>query len=261
MSRHIGFELSESPWYGCCAEEIDWTQRVKLQAAAQKHVDHAISSTINLPEDVSVEKVAEIYETAWKSGCKGMTVYRKNCRTGVLIEDKVKAEEKRDVDARPKHVDCDVHHVTVKGKEYFVLVGMIDNKPYEVFAGRNGFLKKKIKHGAVTRVRKGYYKAEFEDGTELVPLTAASDEHEEAMTRLISTALHHGTDVSAIVNQLEKINGDMYGFTRAISRSLKKYIPDGTEVKGEACPECEQETIIRNSGCATCSSCGWSKCL
>lgn len=261
MSKNLGFELTDSPWYGCCAEDIDWTQRVKLQAAAQRHVDHAISSTINLPEDVTVEKVAEIYETAWKSGCKGMTVYRKNCRTGVLIEDKPKAEEKKDVDARPKHVDCDVHHVSVKGKEYFVLVGMIDDKPYEVFAGRNGFLKKKIKHGTVTRVRKGYYKAEFEDGTELVPLTAASDEHEEAMTRLISTALHHGTEVSAIVNQLEKINGDMYGFTRAVSRALKKYIPDGTEIKGEVCPECAQETIIRNSGCATCSNCSWSKCL
>lgn len=253
-------DVTKSPWYGACAEDIDWTQRVKLQAAAQKHVDHAISSTINLPEDVSVEKVAEIYEAAWKSGCKGMTVYRKNCRTGVLIENK--AEEKEVLPAhRPKQVVCDVHHVTVKSKEYFVLVGLVNDKPYEVFAGRNGFLKKKIKHGTVTRVRKGYYKAEFEDGTELVPLTAASDEHEEAMTRLISTALHQGAEVAAIVNQLEKINGDMYGFTRSIARALKKYIPDGTEVKGEVCPECSATTIIREEGCKKCSSCGFSKCM
>lgn len=253
-------DLTKSPWYGACAEDIDWTQRVKLQSAAQKHVDHAISSTINLPEDVSVEKVAEIYEAAWKSGCKGMTVYRKNCRTGVLIENK--AEEKEVLPAhRPKQVVCDVHHVTVKSKEYFVLVGLVNDKPYEVFAGRNGFLKKKIKHGTVTRVRKGYYKAEFEDGTELVPLTAASDEHEEAMTRLISTALHQGAEVAAIVNQLEKINGDMYGFTRSIARALKKYIPDGTEVKGEVCPECSATTIIREEGCKKCSSCGFSKCM
>jgi ribonucleoside-diphosphate reductase alpha chain len=250
-------DITKSPWYGCCAEDIDWNQRVKLQAAVQKHVDHAISSTINLPEDVTVEKVAEIYETAWRAGCKGITVYRKNCRDGVLVDDD---KEEKSKDRRPKDLHCNVHHITVKGKEYFVLVGMLDNKPYEVFAGKNGFLNKKIKTGKIIK-KKAYYKAEFEDDTELSPITAACDEHEETVTRLTSALLRSGADMHLVVDQLEKVGGDMHSFARSISRALKTYIPDGTKVEGEKCGECGQEAIVRESGCKTCKNCGWSKCL
>lgn len=250
-------DITKSPYHGACANDIDWKQRVKLQAAAQKHVDHAISSTINLPNDVTEEKVAEIYETAWKFGCKGITVYRDGCRTGVLVE----TANKPKIEARPKEVECDVYHITVKGKEYLVLVGILNDKPYEVFACKNGILKKKIKKGKIVRVRKSYYKAVFEDDTEISPLASACDEHEEAYARLMSIALRHGVEVEAIVNQLEKVNGDMYGFTRSLSRALKKYIPDGIEVKGEICEECESNSIVRESGCKTCKNCGWSKCL
>ena len=252
-------DTKKSPWYKACANDIDWVNRVKLQAAAQKHIDHAISSTINLPSDVTEEKVAEIYETAWKTGLKGITVYRDGCRDGVLIN-KDATHVNTTSEERPKEIICDVHHVSVKGKEYFVLVGLINGVPYEVFAGRNGFLKKKIKHGKVVKVKKGLYKAIFEDGTELVPISAASDESEESITRLTSAALRSGCDMHYIVDQLEKINGDMYGFTRSISRALKKYIPDGTKVAGAICPECHAESIIREEGCKKCASCGYSKC-
>lgn len=251
---------SGNPYKGSTANEINWVQRVKLQAAAQKHVDHSISSTINLPNDVKEEEVAKIYEAAWKAGCKGITVYRDGCRTGVLV-DKSKSETIiSTVGERPKDIPCDVHHITVKGKQYFVLVGLVDNKPYEVFAGKNGFIDKDIKTGVISRKKKGLYKVVFEDDSELSPITACCDEHEETITRLTSLALRTNADMHLIVQQLEKVNGEMSGFAKSLSRGLKKYIPDGTEEKGEECPQCNKQTIIRSEGCKSCKTCGWSKC-
>lgn len=249
--------IEESPWWGCCAEDLNWKQRVKLQAAAQQHVDHAISSTINLPEDVSVEQVAEIYEAAWEAGCKGITVYRKNCRTGVLVD---KKPEPQDAEfKRPKKVPCEIHHITVRNKgQYFVLVGFVDGKPYEVFAGKNGWINKKVTEGHIVRARKGLYRVELTDDTEILPQDLCSDE-EEAVTRLTSTLLRTGADMNIVVTQLEKVKGEMLGFARSIARALKKYIPDGTEVAGELCDECGAN-LVRQEGCLSCSSCGWSKC-
>ena len=262
-------KFEESPWFGACAEDLNWKQRVKLQAAAQQHIDHAISSTLNLPEDVSVEQVEEIYEMAWECGCKGITVYRKNCRTGVLVEEaKQKQEEETPEQAaedekRPRELPCDVYHISVRHNQYFVLVGLKDGKPYEVFAGKNGFLNKNIKTGRIIRKRRKFYRAEFDhdEETELSPITAACSDHEETITRLISGYLRLGVDMHFIVQQLEKVDGEMHCFARSVSRALKKYIPDGTEEKGEACPECGTSPVVRQEGCVTCLSCGWSKCL
>lgn len=245
-------KIEDSPYHGYSSNDIDWVERVKLQATAQKHVDHAISSTINLPSDVKEEKVGEIYLTAWKAGCKGITVYRDGCRTGVINNNQKEEQTKR-----PRAIDCDVHHITVKGKSYFVLVGKKDDKLYEVFAGKNGFLDHKIKHGQIIKVKKGY-KAIFDDETELTPITSMCDEHEEAITRLVSTSLRYGADINTIVEQLEKVNGDVSGFAKSISRALKKYIKDGTQTS-EKCQECNT-TLIRSEGCKKCPSCGWSKC-
>jgi ribonucleoside-diphosphate reductase alpha chain len=246
-------DVTKSPWYGCCAEDLDWKQRVILQAKANAHVDHAISSTINLPEDVSIEKVKEIYETAWQYGCKGITVYRKNCRTGVLVE---KKEEKKDegdrivknhAPKRPKSLPCDVHHIRVKGNEYFVLVGLFGNSkdPYEVFAGLNGHISKGVKSGVVEKLSRGVYYASFEDGTEMKSVAEYIEDSEEALTRSISTSLRHGIDISYIVHQLEKTKGDLQSFSKAMARALKKYIPDGSVVSGESCPDCKQASIVR----------------
>ncbi|HCI70610.1 MAG TPA: hypothetical protein DHV30_08435, partial [Balneola sp.] len=145
-------------------------------------------------------------------GCKGITVYRKNCRTGVLVEEaKQKQEEAAEQtvedEKRPKELPCDVYHISVQSNKYFVLVGLKDGKPYEVFAGKNGFLNKGIKSGKIIRKRRKVYRAEFDDDhqTELSPITAACTDHEETITRLISGYLRLGVDMHFIVQQLEKV--------------------------------------------------------
>lgn len=266
MAVNSSMDINKSPYYGCCAEDLDWTQRVKLQAACHKHVDHSISSTLNLPEDVSPEKVAEIYEAAWKSGCKGITVYRKNCRTGVLVENK---EEKRGdrikktvAPGRPKVLNCDVHHIKVKGEEYFALVGLLNgNEPYEIFAGKNGTIDKSVKSGTITKLKRGHYKVEFDNKTEMNSLNDHCSDEQEALTRMSSTALRHGADIQFLVHQLEKVKGDMHSFARSMSRTLKKYIKDDTKVTGECCPTCNSENLVRQEGCKTCKDCAWTACL
>jgi ribonucleoside-diphosphate reductase alpha chain len=262
--------LKKSPWYKSLADDIDPYDRIDLQGAIQQHIDHSVSSTINLKENVTQKTVREIYEYAWKSGkVKGLTVYRKNCRDGVILDLDKSPETgiiKVEAPERPRELPCDVHHITVSGRKYFVLVGLYgDNrKPYEVFAGRNGFLPAKVKSGTIIRKRKGYYVARFNDSDiELSPIMAAADEMEEAVTRLTSTALRHHTEIQFLVAQLEKVGekGDFHNFVISVARALKKYIPDGTEEKGVPCPACNAKPIIRQDGCITCTACGWSKCL
>jgi ribonucleoside-diphosphate reductase alpha chain len=250
--------LLKHPWVGSLAPDLNWKKRSGMQGRVQSHVDHAISSTINLPNEVTVEEVADIYETAWKEGCKGITVYRDGCRTGVIVS--IDDEKEEVPDKRPKQVKCDVHHITKKGEEYFVLVGIIGDKPYEVFAGKNGFMSKKVKEGKIVRARKGVYRAELDDDTEILPQDLCSNE-EEMITRLASSCLQNGTDIHDIVLQLEKSQGDILGFGKSIARALKKYIADGTQIKGEVCSQCSVvDSLIRQEGCATCQNCGFSKC-
>ena len=244
-------DIKESPWLEACAEDIDWHNRVKLQAAAQKHVCHAISSTINLPENVTEEEVAKIYETAFESGCKGITVYRKNCRSGVLVDSATISTD------RPKELPCDVHHLTVKGKSYLVLVGLVDNKPYEVFSAKNGMTDKTVKHGAILKCKK-HYKAILEDETELSPIMATASDEEETVTRLVSALLREKVDLAEIVKQLDKVHGDLTIFAKSISRTLKKYIKVGTKT-GSKCPECGGD-LVYQSGCQQCSQCSYSAC-
>jgi ribonucleotide reductase alpha subunit len=261
LHNNPGKTYEDSPYYGSCAPDIDWIKRVELQSAAQQHVDHAISSTINLPNDVKEEEVAKIYHAAWINGLKGITVYRDGCRSGILVE------KKKDTfpNERPRELPCDVHHITVQNKQYFVLVGLLDGRPYEVFAGKNGYLTKTIKSGKIIRKRKDFYKAVFDDsdGVELSPITASTSEMEECITRLTSGLLRVGADMHFIVRQLEKVGekqAEMHSFARSITRALKKYIPDGTKEKG-VCEECGAESLIRQEGCLSCNNCGWSKCL
>ena len=256
-------DLTLSPWYGCCASDIDWKSRVELQAVVNRHIDHSISSTINLPQEATLEDVSTIYKTAWKSGCKGITVYRDGCRSGVLIseeknEDKIK---KTTCTKRPKTLPCDIYHTSVKGEEYFVIVGLLNNDPYEVFAGKNGhIIKRGSTKGFTTKVKRGQYQVEMDNNVIFEDISQFISDDQESITRLISTALRHGSDIKFVVHQIEKTKGDMMSFSKAISRILKKYIKDGTKVTGEECPKCKNTELMRQEGCISCPSCGWTKC-
>jgi len=264
--------LKKSPWYGSCAEDLDWKKRVLLQSRLQSHIDHAISSTINLPEDVSEEKVAEIYETAWKSGCKGITVYRDNCRTGVLVEDKPAKEEvvasilKSSAPKRPDVLEASVHHFVIKSHVYYVVVGPLNGEPYEVFTGNNHdkegeiYIPKTVKHGQIQKLgSKGKYCLVTEDSREYSLNNGHNDSSADALTRLISTSLRHGADIIFIVQQLEKTTGDMNSFAKALARALKKYVKDG-ESRGDKCKSCGSKSVTRQEGCVVCRECGWSGC-
>lgn len=263
-------DVEKSPWAKCCAEDIPWESRVRMQAAAQKHVCHSISSTINLLEDVSVKEVGEIYKTAWKMGLKGITVYRKNSRTGVLVEQKDETVPVHIVKTiaveRPKILPCDIHHIKVSKKldkvrtfDFLVLVGLLSGSPYECFAFENGQVDKKITKGILVKVGKGHYQLMADDKVIVDNVTKDTTEYEDALTRMTSTALRHGAEVEFVVQQLEKSVGAHIGsFAKAMARALKIYIVDGTNT-GDACPDCGQE-LIRQSGCVQCSNCPWTKC-
>ena len=279
-------DLNKSPWRGSTATELDWRQRVKLQSLAQKNIDHSISSTTNLPSDATVEDVDEIYRTAWKSGCKGITIYRDGCRTGVLVSNEDGREGGNDTipqteaPKRKKDLPCEVHHTKVRGVPYFVVVGLLSGEPYEVFAGINHInghsvegddpeeivIPRPFRNGIIRKEKRGHYNAilNSKSNTELTIMHIGQriSDDEAALTRLISTSLRHGAAINFVVHQLEKVTGDLTSFGKSIARALKKYIPDGTEVTGEECPNCviKENTIIRQEGCILCKKCGWSKC-
>ena len=262
-------DLTKSPWHGCCAEEINWVDAVRLQAAAQKYIDHAISKTVNLPENVAVEEVAKIYEAAWKYGVKGCTIYRSNCRTGVLV-DKSKEEksknkiQKNDAPKRPASIDAEVHFSKVKGDDYYVVVGLLEGDPYEVFAGINTegdkqIVKKNVNKGKLKKKTRGQYS--LVAGTDEFALSGIHNhENGDSLCRMLSTALRHGADINFVVHQLEKTQGDLSSLTKVLARSLKKYIKDGSAVSGENCGQCETGKLERQDGCVICKSCGWTKC-
>lgn len=254
-------DYHKSPYYNSCCNDLEWKQRVKLQATAQCHVDHSISSTLNLPNNVTVDKVGEIYLAGWKEGVKGLTVYRDGCRTGVLI-DKDKEEQKiihTRAPKRPKKVIANIHHINGKNKPHTVLVGLLENHPYEVMV-----INKSIDHeyesGKIIKIKRGYYQLVDNNNNVICDnITDTCSESEDALTRMTSTALRHGANISFIVDQLQKVQGDMHSFAKCMSRALKHYIKDGQKVAGASCKECGGE-LIYSEGCSRCVSCGSSKC-
>lgn len=260
-------DIKKSPWFGCCAEDLDWKQRVDVQATIQKHIDHSISSTLNLPEDVDKETVKKIYETAWKQGCKGVTVYRNNCRKNVLsiknaLEERI---HKTTAPKRPKVLKCDIHHPTKDRQSYYVSVGLFGEDPYEVFVGLNYYadgspmIPKSATEGHNIKIKRGDYEL-LTSSNSRYNLTEDMDDKVNSLTRLISLSLRHGVDITFIVQQLEKARGEMQSFSKVLARTLKKYIPDGTKVSGENCPCCGAG-MIRENGCIMCKNCGYSRCM
>jgi len=266
-------DVDKSPYHNSLAHTLNYAERVKIQATIQKHIDHAISSTVNLPKDAVEEDVSIVYTTAWKSGCKGITVYRDGCRTGVL---KTSEDEVGDViheshaPKRPETLECDVHRVNVSGKPWYCFVGLLNGKPYEIFAGLEKDIvpPKSLEKGVIVKramKASSKYDIYFNKGDEgeitFKDITSHfSNEAYSTNARIASMCLRHGIPVQFIVNQLQKDeNEELFSFNKVVARVLKKYISDGTKSSGK-CSQCSQDTMVFQEGCATCTSCGFSKC-
>lgn len=252
--------FKESPYYGSTAPEIDWHQRVKLQGIVQKYITHSISSTINLPKETTEEEIANIYIEAWKAGNKGQTIYRDGCREGVLNKvEKPKVIDNRQAPKRPKELEADYYQVKVKGEQFIVLVGLLEGKPYEIFAFRPLRPVSIPPHkGTIIKMGKMHYSFDSEY-IQLSDLQLANTNVEErAATLYASMLLRHGANIEYITKTAKKVNDNITSFSSAMCRILAKYITN-TEVK-EVCPECGGK-LVRDGGCIHCIDCGYSKCL
>ena len=248
--------FEESPWYRNTANELFWKERLKVQAIVQRYISHSISSTINLPEGTTPENINNIYMKAWEYGLKGVTVYRENSRTGVLINKEKEIFKQHDAPKRPKDLEGDIHVVSVKNVKYNVIVGLLNKQPYEVFAHFNEGTSVVPDKTIITKQKSGEY---VYKSSKTISVSKDMDDAEEALTRMTSTALRHGTNTKFIVEQLNKTKGDLTSFSKAIARVLKKYIPDGTS-SSLTCLDCQSKDIIFEEGCEKCLNCGSSKC-
>ena len=250
--------FEKSPWYGSTANDIDWVKRVEIQGIIQKYITHSISSTINLPNEVTTDEVAEIYLESWKKGLKGITVYRDGSRSGVLVSStENKSREEFDyVDAakRPEELEAELHLTKVKGESYNVFVGLLDGKPYEIFIDKGSLSPSK---GIIKKAKKGQYNYCVDDLC--VPISFEMTDEQAAITRLVSTSLRHGADIKFVVEQINKCDGDLFSFTKGLARVLKKYIPEGAK-STVSCQDCGGTNVIFEEGCNKCKDCGSSKC-
>jgi ribonucleoside-diphosphate reductase alpha chain len=275
-------DVSKSPYFGATSNDIDWVASVDLQAAAQESIDHSISKTCNLPEDVSREVVSQVYMRAWEKGCKGFTVYRDKCRDGVLIQKETaqpKVEGRPDgievsmAPKRPIELPCDIRKAKIQGEQWTIFVGLLGGQPYEIFGGLSKYvdIPNKYKAGKIAKNGKvdditTYNLIIGEDDDRMLIKDIANvfeNANFGAFTRTISLALRHGTPVQFVVEQLQKDkHSDITSFSKVIARVLKNYIVDGTKSTAERkCPSCSKEnSFAYQEKCLTCTNCGWSKC-
>ena len=278
--------IARSPYYKATSNDIDWLQKVKMQGSIQKWVDHSISVTINLPATATEELVSQLYLEAWKSGCKGCTIYRDGSRSGVLVSVSKKDEEKKDDKRcvcfsmseyeRPKELNCDIVRFQNKKEKWIAFVGLKDGRPYEIFTGiaddeEGILLPKSVTEGKII-------KTEDEDGnrrydfqykntrgykTTVEGLSHKFDKEYWNYAKLISGVLRYGMPIDQVVKLVGSLQLDSESINTwkaGVERALKKYIPDGTQMESMECPECHQHTIVMKEGCLVCSNCGYSKC-
>jgi len=264
------------PEFFTTSDQIDWKKRVEIQSVIQKSIDHSISSTINLPKDTEPSTVAALYLLGWKLGLKGITVYVDGSRSGVLVTNDEKAEEKFSSSTapnRPEILDCDIHHTTIKGEKWTILVGKLDGKPYEVMGGLSNLIEipSSLVKGTLTKVKfktkdNRYDLTVGKNGDTMIVrdvVKVFDNPNNSAFTRMISLSLRHGARPSFLVEQLQKDkDSDMFSFSRCVARILKNYIQDGEKAHSDkACPGCSNESsLIYQDGCVTCTACGYSKC-
>ncbi len=274
--------IKKSPYYKATSNDVDWLSKVSMQGAIQKWVDHSISVTINLPNDVSEDLVGELYLKAWEVGCKGVTVYRDGSRSGVLISNEDNKEEKADTTLtafpikRPQVLEADVVRFQNSKEKWIAFIGLIDEKPYEVFTGladdEDGILIPRwVNKGVIIKNKDedGSTRYDFQyKNTRGYKTTIEGLSHKFNpefwnYAKLISSTLRHGMPIDKIVdliNSLQLDSESINTWKNGVVRALKRYVADGTKAKGQACDNCKSENLIYQEGCLTCKDCGSSKC-
>ncbi len=274
--------IKQSPYYKATSNDIDWVNKVRMQGAIQKWVDHSISVTVNLPKDATEDLVSRVYMTAWESGCKGMTIYRDGSRSGVLVSNdnnkEAKEHEFKETKApsRPKRLEADVVRFQNDYEKWIAVVGTYDGKPYEIFTGKSDsfYLPQWVNKGWVIRNKpeegeRARYDFQFvdKDGYKVTVegLSRLFDKEYWNYAKLISGILRHGMPILYVMSLVEHLTFDtdtINTWKNGVVRALKRYIPDGTKAEdGNKCPQCgEGDTLVYKEGCLTCSSCGYSKC-
>lgn len=280
--------VAQSPYYKATANDVDWLMKVRMQGAIQKWVDHSISVTINLPNNVDEQLVNRLYVEAWKSGCKGCTVYRDGSRSGVMIAVEKKDKKKNEnefkhvceppqvTEVRPKELSCDVVRFQNNKEKWVAFVGLLDGYPYEIFTGlqddEEGIsLPKTITKGKIIKKvdenGKKRYDFQFENKrgykTTVEGLSEKFNPEYWNYAKLISGVLRYRmpiANVIKLVGSLQMNSQSINTWKIGVERALKKYIVDGTEAKGQKCPVCGQETLVYQEGCLICKNCGSSRC-
>lgn len=275
--------VAKSPYYKATANDIDWMAKVRMQGAIQKWVDHSISVTINLPADVSEELVNHLYVEAWKAGCKGCTVYRDGSRDNVLAA-VTKKEPKHShymaspeaIQKRPAELEADVVRFQNNKEKWIAFIGLVDNKPYEIFTGladdEDGiFCPKSVNHGKIIKTvdENGNKRYDFQFinkrgyKTTIEGLSEKFNPEFWNYAKLISGVLRYGMPIEQVlklVGGLELDSTSINTWKMGVERALKKYMPTGTVAKGQKCPKCGAETLVYQEGCLICTTCGTSKC-
>lgn len=274
----------ESPYFKATTQDVDWVAKVRMQGRIQRWVDHSISVTINVPESATEELVGALYEEAWRSGCKGVTVYREGSRSGVLVS--TKKEEKpaelqnaflKAGEARPRELEADVVRFQNNKEKWIAFVGLIEGRPYEIFTGladdEDGLLiPKTVTSGKIIRnidEETGMSRYDFQFSnrrgykTTIEGLSYKFNPEYWNYAKLISGVLRYGMPIDQVmklVGGLQLNSETINNWKNGVERALKKYIPNGTEAKGLVCEKCGQKTIRYQEGCLICTNCGYSKC-
>ena len=279
--------VARSPYYKATSNDVDWLNKVRMQGAVQKWVDHSISVTINLPNDISEEMVGKLYVEAWRSGCKGCTVYRDGSRSGVLIslsgdgKNKKKKEtahymaEEEHILKRPVELEADVVRFQNNKEKWIAFIGLIDNRPYEIFTGiaddeEGIFCPKSVTKGKIIKVKEnGEKRYDFQFinkrgfKTTIEGLSEKFNPEFWNYAKLISGVLRYGMPIEQVlklVASLELDNKSINTWKMGVERALKKYLPNGTKLSGQTCPNCGQESLVYQEGCLICTNCGTSRC-
>ncbi len=272
--------VKKSPYYKATSNDIDWVSKVTMQGAVQKWVDHSISVTVNLPNDVTEELVGQLYLKAWEVGCKGVTVYRDGSRSGVLISNEEKKEEGSTSSIfptkRPPILEADVVRFQNNKEKWIAFIGIIDGKPYEIFTGladdEDGILIPRwVNEGLIIKNKddegNSRYDFQYENQrgykTTIEGLSHKFDPEFWNYAKLISSTLRHGMPIEKavdLINSLQLDNESINTWKNGVARALKRYVADGTKAKGQTCANCNSTNLIYQEGCLTCTDCGSSKC-